>query len=166
MIAMAKGPKPVTGQLVVCEGLFTPTTVTSQLSGIPSLQNGPFSAIIQFADVSDLVQAMTLKFSPPGGDGITLIARSRPVKPPPVGFGTQHYDTENQKYHYIFEPVVGEQLLDPEKASDCPMDYRFQEIIDRLSRGPVEFRWLIETTHQNKPAQAELGRLSIQAICR
>ena len=117
-------------------------------------KNPPVRATVQFVEAPNQIQTMTVTYSSPDGKETRIAGRSRGSKPPPVGFGTQAYDVEDAKGPSCFEPVIGEQLLDPEKALDCPRDYRFQELTDRLSRGPIEFRWI--------ESDKELGRLTIQ----
>jgi catalase len=76
-------------------------------------------------------------------------------KPPPASYATLPYFGVNSfrftnaagavTYgRYQFIPVAGTQFLAPEQAAKAGPDYLAQEIRDRLGRGPVEFRLMLQ----------------------
>jgi catalase len=107
-------------------------------------------------------------------------------KPAPSSFATESYYAANA-FHFInregtsrpgryrIRPEAGEEHLDPAEAARRPGSFLFDELAQRLSRGAVQFRLLVQLAAEGDPVddssqpwpeerpQVELGTLSITA---
>jgi catalase len=105
-------------------------------------------------------------------------------KPPPVSYATQAYFGINTfKFtnadgvatfgRYQLQPVAGEQFLSKEQASKKGPDYLVNEIGNRVGRGPVKFKLMLQVAEQsdkidnpsiawpNTRKKVELGTIAI-----
>jgi catalase len=105
-------------------------------------------------------------------------------KPAPASFATESYYAVNafrfinregtsRLSRYRIRPEAGEEHLDPAEASRRPGRFLFDELAQRLSRGAVRFRLLVQLAAEGDPVddgsqpwpeerpQVELGTLSI-----
>jgi catalase len=107
-------------------------------------------------------------------------------KPAPSSFATESYYAVNA-FHFInregmsrsgryrIRPEAGEEHLDPAEAARRPGSFLFDELAQRLTRGAVRFRLLVQLAAEGDPVddgsqpwpeerrQVELGTLSITA---
>ena len=107
-------------------------------------------------------------------------------KPAPASFATESYYAVNafrftiregtsRHGRYRIRPEAGEADLDPAEASQRPGNYLFDELAQRLSRGAVRFRLLVQVAAEGDPVedaslpwpaerpQVELGTLAVTA---
>jgi catalase len=108
-------------------------------------------------------------------------------KPAPASFATESYYAVNA-FHFInredssrpgryrIRPEAGEKHLDAAEASRRPGSFLFDELAQRLSRGAVRFRLLVQLAAEGDPVadgsqpwpeerpQVELGTLSITSL--
>jgi len=107
-------------------------------------------------------------------------------KPAPSSFATESYYAVNafrfinregtsRPGRYRIRPEAGEEHLDPAEAARRPGSFLFDELAQRLSRGAVRFRLLVQLAAEGDPVddcsqpwpeerpQVELGTLSITA---
>ncbi len=160
---MAKSAAFERAQEILGEGFFFPKSAPLGQKLSPHLNENAVPATISLSANSGL----TVRLSLPGGEEMNVRAEPRripdgPLRP--VSFGTQPYDGEGPNGRYTLEPVAGEQHLDPEKALGCPPGYLFQELNDRLARGPIEFRWRFAPGGNGDHASVDLGTLSVQKL--
>lgn len=107
-------------------------------------------------------------------------------KPVPASFASEPYygvnafrftnqDGTGRHGRYWMLPVGGVAHLNPADAAARPADFLFDELVERLSRGPVEFRLVVQLAAEGDPVhdgsltwpmdrpQVELGTLSVTA---
>jgi len=107
-------------------------------------------------------------------------------KPVPASFATEPYygvnafrftnqDGTSRHGRYWMLPVGGVAHLNPADAAARPAGFLFDELVERLSRGPVEFRLVVQLAADGDPVhdgsltwpmdrpQVELGTLSVTA---
>jgi catalase len=126
---------------------------------------------------------------------IEVFASSRPQtlqfltasQPIPASFATEPYygvnafkftnrDAVTRHGRYWILPVAGTMHLAAADAQARPNRFLFDELTDRLSRGPVEFRLMVQLADDDDPVhdgsltwpedrpQVELGRLSVTSV--
>lgn len=117
------------------------------------------------------------------GHPAALKAATAP-KPDPVGFGTLTYfgvnafrftnaEGKSRFGRYRIVPAAGDRRLDPAEAAKKPANYLVDELTERLTKGPVEFRIVVQLAAEGDPVDdptavwpddrptVELGLLSI-----
>jgi len=105
-------------------------------------------------------------------------------KPAPRSFATEAYyavdafrfinrEGSSRFGRYRILPTVGEQHLDANEAAKQPANFLFAELRERLSKGPIQFRLMVQLAADGDPVgdptvvwpddrmQTELGKLTI-----
>jgi catalase len=105
-------------------------------------------------------------------------------KPAPTSFATESYygvnafrftnrDGVSRAARYRVRPEVGEEHLDAAEAARRPGGFLFEELAERLSRGPARFRLLVQLAAEGDPVddgsqpwpeerrQVELGTIAV-----
>jgi len=165
--------------------------VSHSTDGFPTHTGEEFLEFLQALAASD----MSKPSDPSNPKPIEKFLGSHPAalafvqapKPPPSSFARETYfavtayhfiniDGETRFGRYRIVPIAGNDHLDAKAAAEKGPDYLFDELKERIARGPIEFRLLVQladggdvvddaTIHWSPEASIEeLGKISLTQL--